>query len=191
MGNALKSPPSTPINGKSSVGNGGQVMLITVRIPFASTFSALILIATFSLPGCGLSTHKNLQAPDSVHSHKIVRTAYAQVGKRYRPGGASPQKGFDCSGLVWWSYRQNGIKVPRRSTEQAKTGKKIPRRSAQPGDIVVFRTSQSPSGLHTGIYAGDGKFIHSPSSGKQVCLESLSAPSWWSDKLWTIRRPGG
>ncbi len=166
-------------------------MLIKTRRSFALAPSVLILIAAFLLGGCGLSSHKNLTPPESVRTHKVVRTAYAQLGKKYRPGGASPQKGFDCSGLVWWSYLQNGVKVPRRSTEQAKTGRKIPKKSAQPGDIVVFRINRNPAGLHTGIYAGDGKFIHSPSSGKQVCLESLRAPSWWSDKLWTIRRPGG
>lgn len=168
-------------------------MLIKATGAFASAPFVLVLVTTFLLGGCGFFTqpHKNLQAPESVHTHKVVRTAYTQVGKKYRSGGASPQKGFDCSGLVWWSYDQNGIKVPRRSIEQAKTGKKISKKSAQPGDIVIFRINQSPSGLHTGIYAGDGKFIHSPSSGKQVCLESLRAPSWWSDKLLAFRRPGG
>lgn len=149
------------------------------------------LCMTLLLTGCGFFGNKTeLPPPESVRTHKVVRTAYAQLGKRYRSGAASPQKGFDCSGLVWWSYRQHGVKLPRRTAEQAKTGRKVARNAALPGDIVVFRTSHSPNGLHTGIYAGEGKFIHSPSSGKTVCLESLASPSWWSDKLVGIRRIG-
>ena len=75
-------------------------------------------------------------------------------------GGASPQKGFDCSGLIWWVYNKNGVKVPRITVDQARIGQSVPREQVRPGDIVVFRTSASPRGLHTGIYAGGNSFIH-------------------------------
>lgn len=146
------------------------------------------LCLALMLTGCGFFASKpTIEPPDSVRTHKLVKTAYAQMGKRYRSGGCSPRQGFDCSGLVWWAYRQNGIKVPRITADQARTGRKVSKKAARPGDILVFRTGRSPRGLHTGIYAGEEKFIHSPSSGKTVCLERLSHP-YWGDRLIAIRR---
>lgn len=147
----------------------------------------LVLTISLLLAGCGFFSQKKAPLPDAARTDKIAQAAYAQLGKRYRSGAASPQKGFDCSGLVWWSYKQHGINVPRITKDQAKAGKRVSKKAARPGDIVVFRTSHSPNGLHTGIYAGEEKFIHSPSAGKTVCMDSLRA-SWWSDKLVSIRR---
>jgi cell wall-associated NlpC family hydrolase len=109
------------------------------------------------------------------------------MGKKYRPGGASPQKGFDCSGLIWWAYRENGVKVPRITTDQANAGQKIPLSDARQGDILVFRTGSGPRGLHTGIYAGGNSFIHSPRRGENVRVESLEVP-YWRNKLIAVRR---
>ena len=139
------------------------------------------------LTGCGFfgsSSQTALELPKNAPG--VVKTACTQMGKKYCPGGSSPKKGFDCSGLVWWSYKQNGVTVPRITTDQAKAGKKIAKKHAQAGDIMVFRVNRSPRGLHTGIYAGDNKFIHSPSSGKRVCLESLEP--YWGNKLIAVRR---
>ncbi|WP_229772679.1 C40 family peptidase [Desulfovibrio sp.] len=109
------------------------------------------------------------------------------MGKKYRLGGASPQKGFDCSGLIWWAYRQNGLNVPRITVDQARAGQSVPKNLARPGDIVVFRTGQSPRGLHTGIYAGGDSFIHSPRRGERVRMESMNIP-YWRSKLISVRR---
>ncbi|MCD7984790.1 MAG: C40 family peptidase [Desulfovibrio sp.] len=117
----------------------------------------------------------------------MVHTAYSQMGKKYRLGGASPQKGFDCSGLIWWAYRQNGLNVPRITVDQARAGQSVPKNLARPGDIVVFRTGQSPRGLHTGIYAGGDSFIHSPRRGERVRMESMNIP-YWRSKLISVRR---
>lgn len=150
----------------------------------------IVLLLAPCLYGCGFFGGATKPSPpDSVRTHKVVRTAYNQIGKRYVPGGASPRRGFDCSGLVWWSYGQQGIKVPRITSDQAKAGRKVSRKAAKPGDIVVFRTGHSPRGLHTGIYVGEQKFIHSPSKGKTVCMESLSH-SYWRDRLISVRRVG-
>lgn len=148
---------------------------------------AILILFMFSFTGCSfVTTRPATPPPASVHTNKIVRVAYSQVGKKYVPGGASPKKGFDCSGLVWWAYSQHGIKIPRISVDQAKTGKAVSKRQARAGDIVVFKTSNSPRGLHTGIYCGNGTFIHSPSSGKRVRVESMEPI--WTRMLITIRR---
>lgn len=148
----------------------------------------LILGMAFLLHGCAMPAKTvGKTAHATIKAHKIVKTAYAQMGKKYRAGGASPHDGFDCSGLVWWTYKQHGVNVPRISRDQAKVGKAIAKKSARPGDIVVFRTSNSPNGLHTGLYAGGNSFIHSPGVGKKVRLDDLTLPHW-KDKLVAVRR---
>ena len=146
------------------------------------------LLAILLLGGCGFFGQKTVDSgPGSVKAHKVVRTAYSQMGRQYRSGGASPHKGFDCSGLIWWAYRQHGVKVPRITTDQARAGQAVPKARPRPGDIVVFRTGNSPRGLHTGIYAGGGSFIHSPRKGERVRMESLNIP-YWKSKLIAVRR---
>lgn len=149
----------------------------------------IMLLLVALLPGCGFLGFSSKPPPAELSKHKIACSAWGQMGKRYRSGGASPQKGFDCSGLVWWSYHANGIKIPRITSDQARAGRKVTRKTARPGDIVVFRTGNSPRGLHTGIYAGNGKFIHSPSKGKTVCLESLNT-DYWRKRLLAFRHVG-
>lgn len=147
--------------------------------------AAFLSIESSFLSGCGLLATSDVSP--HIKCTDVVKTAYSQVGKKYRLGGSSPQRGFDCSGLVWWSYKQHGVKLPRITTDQARIGKAVSKKQAKPGDIVVFRTSQSPRGLHTGLYAGADKFIHSPGKGKKVCLDELSAPHW-KGKLVSVRR---
>lgn len=108
----------------------------------------------------------------------VLDTARSMVGKRYKFGGASPKKGFDCSGLVMWVYERHGIDLPRLSKEQFLRGRRIGRWELAPGDLVFFATDQKgPS--HVGIYAGERRFIHAPSkSGKRVREDSLSDPYW-------------
>lgn len=141
------------------------------------------------LSGCGLFSAGGGGRYAAVKGRNVVETARSQIGNRYRAGGASPQKGFDCSGLVWWSYGQHGVKVPRITTDQAKAGKSVSRKSLKAGDIVIFRTGNSPRGLHSGLYCGNGTFIHSPGSGKKVCIDKLSG-NYWKDRLIAIRRVG-
>ena len=159
------------------------------RRPGGRRLLALALIAPFLLlsSACGFLPFGGSVSKNNVKGANVIETAQSQLGKRYRAGGASPQKGFDCSGLVWWSYKQHGINVPRITTDQAKTGKGVPKKQARPGDIVIFRTSNSPRGLHSGIYCGNGAFVHSPGKGKKVCLDKLSA-SYWKGKLVAVRR---
>jgi cell wall-associated NlpC family hydrolase len=98
------------------------------------------------------------------------------VGTPYRYGGASP-RGFDCSGLVYYSYRKAGIEVPRTTGDQYHQSDRVTLAGLQPGDLIFFRLSQrKPS--HVGIYAGSGRFIHAPSGVKQVSYASLRDPYW-------------
>ncbi len=146
---------------------------------------AILLLSTFLLNACGTKSTKS--GSKYTTGQKVAKTAHTQIGKKYVFGGESPQKGFDCSGLIWWAYKKHGISVPRVTTDQAKAGQSISSSKAKPGDIVVFKTSSSGTGLHTGIYLGDNKFIHSPRTGANVRIESI-ANSYWKPKLRAVRR---
>lgn len=164
-------------------------------LPFLLQWSLAVCLAVAlgGMAGCGPKRITGFEAgqqvarSSSVLGLKVARTAATQIGRPYRSGGESPKKGFDCSGLIYWSFRQNGVKVPRVTTEQMRAGQPVPRNRLQPGDIVVFRASSGPNGLHTGIYAGQGKFIHSPNSRSKVRMDSLSTP-YWKKTFMTARR---
>ena len=109
---------------------------------------------------------------------KVADTATTQIGRPYLSGGSTPQRGFDCSGLVFWAYGQHGVQIPRTTTGQAKAGKSISRSKLMPGDIVVFREPSGPNKLHTGIYIGNNEFVHSPNSRTAVRIDSINASHW-------------
>lgn len=102
------------------------------------------------------------------------------VGTPYRWGGNTPESGFDCSGLIGFVYRDAaGILLPR-TTQQLGTLKApdVRRQSLQAGDLVFFATSGRGKVSHAGIYVGEGRFVHAPSSGGTVRLDSLSNRYW-------------
>ena len=96
--------------------------------------------------------------------------ALQMIGAPYKYGGRTPD-GFDCSGLVYFSYQQAGISVPRSSKEQFKATTPIDLDDARPGDLLFFRKLIKVS--HVAIYLGDGRFVHAPSTGKQVSVASM------------------
>jgi hypothetical protein len=110
----------------------------------------------------------------SVLRKSIVQTARRFIGTSYRWGGASPEEGFDCSGLTMTVYRLNGLDLPRNSWDQFRAGKSVSRKALQAGDLVFFATSGTNRISHVGIYIGHGKFIHAPSQGKAIRTESLN-----------------
>ena len=111
-------------------------------------------------------------SPDAVR-RTIARTATEMVGVPYRYGGTSPKEGFDCSGLVFYSYARAGLSVPRNSIELFKAAEKIPLDAAREGDLVFFQDQRRLS--HVGIYLGDGRFVHAPSSGDTVRVSTLDS----------------
>jgi cell wall-associated NlpC family hydrolase len=106
----------------------------------------------------------------------VLNTAREMLGTPYRYGGTTPN-GFDCSGLVKYSYQRAGIQVPRSSSEQYRFAAKVPVKQLQSGDLLFFRL-QPPKVSHVGIYDRNGRFIHAPSSGKSVSYASLDNPYW-------------
>lgn len=110
----------------------------------------------------------------------LVEKAKTALGTPYVRGGTS-RNGFDCSGFVQWTYKSAGVNLPRTAREQSVLGTPIGFDDMVAGDIVAFRHPRR--GYHTGIYLGDGKFIHSPRRGKSVEITSLSNPYFSSTFL--------
>ena len=105
---------------------------------------------------------------------RIVSAAMAQVGVPYRYGGASPMQGFDCSGLVSYVFAQQGIRVPRTAAQQFVAATPVRERDLKPGDLVFFRLAGPKAEVsHVGIYAGAGRFVHAPQSGRRVSEANL------------------
>ncbi len=147
---------------------------------------AIIAIAMMMLAGCaGTSsapvyiTKEEFRAISSPGASRqrsslgtqLARTATEMIGVPYVYGGRTP-KGFDCSGLVYYSYQQAGLSVPRTSQEQFKAARRVSLSDAQPGDLLFFRGGRKIS--HVAIYIGNGYFVHAPSTGKHVSVASLN-----------------
>ncbi len=124
---------------------------------------------------------------------QIVATAIGAMGEPYRWGGTSTDEGFDCSGLIWYAYRDHGVNVPRISGDQARAGRHVPRdlTALQPGDILLF-AERGSTVSHVGLYLGDARYIHSTTSGG-VRVSSLSPyddafDDWWFGRWVGARR---
>jgi peptidoglycan DL-endopeptidase CwlO len=110
-----------------------------------------------------------------------VGVALGYQGVPYVWGGASPG-GFDCSGLVMYSYAQVGVSLPHSSYAQWNMGVSVPRDQLQPGDLVFF------DGLgHVGLYIGGGMFVHAPHTGTVVQVASLDS-GWYAATYVGARR---
>ena len=149
---------------------------------------ALALLA--GLLGCATPVERGAPSPlerrstTEVAPHPRVAdllvSAIGLVGVRYRLGGNDIDNGFDCSGFTRHLFQAHlGVALPRRSHEQAAAAGfvDVPGYELQPGDLVFFNTLQRANS-HVGIYIGEGRFIHAPSSGANVRLEALRSSYW-------------
>ena len=113
---------------------------------------------------------------------RAAAIAVKEVGVPYRWGGSSPGSGFDCSGLVYWTYGRLGIALPHSSYALYDTGRRVARSRMRPGDVLIF------SGLgHVGIYIGRGRMVHAPHSGTVVQVVRLGSSPYGS-RIVGIRR---
>jgi cell wall-associated NlpC family hydrolase len=115
----------------------------------------------------------------------VAALAEGLIGRPYRYGGADPDSGFDCSGLVFYTYRKSGFNVPRTSQDLFKAARKIALTDARSGDLVFFQDQAKLS--HVGIYLGDGLFVHAPETGRTVSIDRLSAP-YYQEHLVAVGR---
>jgi cell wall-associated NlpC family hydrolase len=135
--------------------------------------AALLMLAAL-LNGCASEPVADATG-DGSHS-QASRIASSMVGKPYRYGGHNPQ-GFDCSGLVYFSFQRVGMNVPRSTGSQRARSRKVSLRTLTRGDLLFFNQEGKYSS-HVGIYLGDNRFVHAPSSGKRVRVDELDDPYW-------------
>ncbi|WP_127167877.1 C40 family peptidase [Xanthomonas euvesicatoria] len=154
--------------------------------------TASLLLGLLLLGGC--SSHTPVQRPaapppttrvwpqvtpaDPAAANNILMRALGLVGTPYRFGGNTPETGFDCSGLVTYVYRDVlSLALPRTSRELAAIqGPRIPPERLATGDLVFFGSGGNVT--HVGIYVGEGRFVHAPTTGGTVRLDFLDGAYW-------------
>ena len=114
---------------------------------------------------------------DSRRANEVLVRAISLVGTPYRYGGNTPAGGFDCSGLVGYVFLDAaGLRLPRSTSALIDLKlRRVARDDLEPGDLVLFTPT---GGGHVGIYVGEGRFVHAPSSGGTVRMDKLDTPYW-------------
>lgn len=113
-------------------------------------------------------------------AQEVLVNALSLTGIQYKYGGKTPETGFDCSGFVRYVFSQaTNLSLPPTARAISQIGKTVKKDDLQPGDLVFFNTLKSAFS-HVGIYMGDNKFIHAPSAGKAVRVESMKTGYWAS-----------
>ena len=128
----------------------------------------------------------------AVDTHRIVARAHELIGEPYRWGGESLEEGFDCSGLLVYLYGSiANRKLPRTTASMiAQHRNEVGRGELRPGDAVFFNHNGSGRTSHVGLYIGNNRFIHAPSTGKTIRIDSLDN-RYWERSYTTARRFSG
>jgi cell wall-associated NlpC family hydrolase len=135
----------------------------------------LVLGAALALAACATAPRSKptgISPPGPDPRQQIIASATAMIGQPYRWGGAEPG-GFDCSGLVEYATNSAGLHLPRTAREQMGAGVPVARSDVQAGDLVFMHLERKE--LHVGIALDKGRFVHAPSRGGRVRIDSLNA----------------
>ncbi len=141
---------------------------------------SLLLLSILLLGACA-STKENVLTHEA-HSSAIVRNlttyAYSLIGTPYKYGGYSPNTGFDCSGFVDYVFRHTAnIALPHNAHQISRYGISVKSSQLREGDLVFYDTNNEAFS-HVGIYLGNDRFIHAPSSGGSVRTENMREHYW-------------
>ncbi|MDD4930068.1 MAG: C40 family peptidase [Gallionella sp.] len=150
----------------------------------------ITLLCLTLLSACGTTRQapsvRPLPAPryDEAQMNNLAIYAISLYDTPYQYGGKSRINGFDCSGFVQYVFQNTlGLQLPRTSSEMSRMGAPLGAAQLQPGDLVFFDTMHRPYS-HVGIFVGENRFVHSPSSGKAIMMTRLT------DKYWRTRYNG-
>lgn len=184
---AVRKGPHYPVPLPAMPAPGGGVPR-RGRIPGPAVAALLSVLAALLLAGCGHKATRPAEpaprhwpqvTPDNpAAANAVTLRALSLVGTPYRYGGNTPDSGFDCSGLVNYVYRDMlDLRLPRSSRELAAVqGPRLAPERLASGDLVFFADGGSVT--HVGIYVGEGRFVHAPSSGGTVRLDRLDGYYW-------------
>jgi cell wall-associated NlpC family hydrolase len=147
----------------------------------------------FGIAGCSTAPTNVLKPPlvqsrlSPEQANDVTLMAIGLVGTPYRYGGNTPVSGFDCSGLIGYVYKARaGVVPPRSVSALVGWGSPVPADEVRTGDLAIFL--QGGSATHAGIYVGEGRFVHAPSTGGEVRLDQLKSKYWAMQQV-AFRRP--
>ena len=139
----------------------------------------LTVHAAFLLSGCSMLSKRTHHNPEL--GNRIVTIALNYKGSPYKYGGTTPA-GFDCSGYTSYVYKKAGIDIPRTTGSQYRSGRSVAESGLRKGDLVFFMRwpviGMILPPTHVGIYVGSNQFIHAPSSGGKIRIDSLNNGYW-------------
>ena len=166
----------------------------TVRSPLSRAAALAAAITVFASFGWSSPASAHLTTNHRKARRHVVERAKNQIGVPYNYGAESPSSGFDCSGLMYWAFKNHGDTLPRSSSDQwrlrkVKGYKRVwKRRNLVKGDLMFFRTSGSGVG-HVAMYIGHRKMIHSGSSGGRVRVDSINESYYRARWVGAVRVP--
>jgi cell wall-associated NlpC family hydrolase len=138
-----------------------------------------LFILLLLISGCS-TTHSDIAPQDNnaEQMNNLAIYAISLYDTPYHSGGTSRTGGFDCSGFVRYVYQNSaGMTLPRTSAEMSRIGMELKIDQLKPGDLVFFNTQHSPFS-HVGIFVGDHRFVHSPSSGRAIMMSNMNEHYW-------------
>lgn len=162
---------------KKQITDFGMLHIINVSLLVASCFIARHSAGQNPLGKEVLTPVTHLTSVAD-RASELALHAIGLLGIRYKMGGTSPENGLDCSGLVRYVFKQAwNTDLPRTSEEISDVGQPVDSTNLQPGDLVFYNTLKRGFS-HVGIYLGENRFIHSPSSGGEVRIENMNIDYW-------------
>lgn len=188
----VRNKPSTSGSVVTKLSKGQQLTVASISNGWAkvtangkhgyvsSTFIAPQAVATAKTV---VATKTAVASATSDYRTKAIAVAKSNLGVKYKWAGYTPS-GFDCSGLVNYSFSQAGVTLPRTAAEMFTKGTSVT--SYMPGDLLFYATSGGRKVTHVAIYIGNGQMIHSATS-KGVSIANLNN-SYWKPKLIGAKR---
>lgn len=183
---AETAPWQTELASALEPAHGGMVFSPPLRAGDDEAASDVVVLATVEQ---NVSTDTVAEASAASEPRSLLMALADKLRNiRYRRGGSDPATGFDCSGFVRYVFRHGvGVDLPANSASQFRTGQSVDRHAMRSGDLVFFRTAGKRIS-HVGIYVDNGRFIHSPSTGKVVRVDRLDQ-GYWARHFAGARRP--
>lgn len=167
--------------------DGRQITLRAAAIAAVLVLAACSSVAPVRDPAAQFTPRDVPSRLSPEQANDVTIYAISLVGTPYRHGGNTPEAGFDCSGLIGHVYKTRGaVAMPRTVARLQDAGQSVSPDSIRSGDLVIF--GQRGEATHAGIYVGGNRFVHAPSTGGEVRLESLSS-KYWSAQQVAFRRP--
>ncbi len=119
---------------------------------------------------------------------QVAEYAKQYLGYSYVLGGKTPESGFDCSGFTRYVYSNFGYSLGSTAASQTSVGADVARENLQVGDLILFYNESKTSIGHTGVYLGNGEFIHAANPSRGVVTDNLNTNSYYNERFVSAKR---